>query len=315
MDFDLENPLGNFHDLPCDAVPSLFLLESDHIPPPNYCHSLKASDFDISVRRDVVSFISQLSCTFDPVLPYLAINYLDRFLANQGILQPKPWANKLLAISCFSLAAKMLKTEYSATDVQVLLNHGDGGAIFEAQTIQRMEGIVLGALQWRMRSITPFSFIPFFINLFRLRDPALRQVLKDRASEIILKSQREIKVLEFKPSTVAASALLYASHELFPFQYPCFLRAISDCSFVNKETVVHCYNVIQDITREEYESESALNINSTSDTPVNVLDEHFVSLESEKTNIMIQEQDFKRRKITTDYGNKRTVPFSHFHQC
>jgi len=33
--------------------------------------------------------------------------------------QPKPWANKLLAISCFSLAAKMLKAEYSATDVQV----------------------------------------------------------------------------------------------------------------------------------------------------------------------------------------------------
>ena len=33
--------------------------------------------------------------------------------------QPKPWANKLLAVSCFSLAAKMLKAEYSATDVQV----------------------------------------------------------------------------------------------------------------------------------------------------------------------------------------------------
>jgi len=60
MDFDLENPLGNFHDLPCDAVPSLFLIESDHIPPPNYCQSLKASDFDISVRRDVVSLISQV---------------------------------------------------------------------------------------------------------------------------------------------------------------------------------------------------------------------------------------------------------------
>ena len=33
--------------------------------------------------------------------------------------QPKPWANKLLAIACFSLAAKMLKVEYSPTDVQV----------------------------------------------------------------------------------------------------------------------------------------------------------------------------------------------------
>lgn len=82
-----------------------------------------------------------------------------------------------------------------------------------------------------------------------------------------------------------------------------------------QETVVQCYNVIHDITREEYES--VLNINSTSDTPVNVLDEHFLSLESEKTNgtnVVTQEQDFKRRK-TTDYGNNRTVPFSHFHQC
>lgn len=80
--------------------------------------------------------------------------------------------------------------------------------------------------------------------------------------------------------------------------------------------MVQCYNVIHDITREEYES--VLNINSTSDTPVNVLDEHFLSLESEKTNgtnvVVTQEQDFKRRK-TTDYGNNRTVPFSHFHQC
>lgn len=83
-----------------------------------------------------------------------------------------------------------------------------------------------------------------------------------------------------------------------------------------QETVVQCYNVIHDITREEYES--VLNINSTSDTPVNVLDEHFLSLESEKTNgtnvVVTQEQDFKRRK-TTDYGNNRRVPFSHFHQC
>lgn len=51
---------------------------------------------------------------------------------------------------------------------------------------------------------------------------------------VILLYFSEIKVLEFKPSVVAASALLYASHELFPFQYPCFLGAISDCSYVNK---------------------------------------------------------------------------------
>jgi cyclin D6 len=187
----------------------------------------------------------------------------------------------------------MLKTEYSATDVQGLLNHSDGGFIFETQTIKRMEALVLGALHWRMRSITPFSFIPYFTNLFRLDDITLK-VLKDRASEIILKSQKDIKVLEFKPSIVAASSLLYASHELFPFQYPGFMGTISDCSYVNKESVVQCYNVIQDIAKEEYES--MFNVNSSSGTPVNVLDENFLSLESEKTN-GTNVTSTKRRKI------------------
>ncbi|KAL1298975.1 hypothetical protein HN51_043284 [Arachis hypogaea] len=322
MEFELENPFDeNYHNLPFEAVSSLFHIESEHIPPSNYFHTLKATDFDISLRTHLISFISQLSCTFDPVLPYLATNYLDRYLANQPILQPKPWTNKLLAISCFSLAAKMLKIEYSPTDVQVLVNnHGDGGVIFEAQTIQRMEAIVLGTLQWRMRSITPFSFIPFFINLLGINDPSFNQVLKDRASQIILKSQTEIKVLEFKPSVIAASALLSASHELFPFQYPCFFRAISDSSYVNKESMLQCYNVIQEMGREEYES-SVLNVNSSSDTPVNVLDEHFLSLEeSEKTNIAptTHNKDLKRRSKFTAYGNNNNNNnhslHSH-HQC
>ncbi|CAK8536507.1 unnamed protein product [Lathyrus sativus] len=303
MEFNLENPLENFHDLPhSQCVSSLFLIESDHIPPPTYFQTLKSNHFHASLRTHFISFISQLSCTFDPFVTYLAINYLDRFLANQGIMQPKPWANKLVAVTCFSLAVKMLKTDYSATDVQGLLNHDEDGFIFETQTIKRMEALVLGALQWRMRSITPFSFIPYFTNLFNLDDNITLKVLKDRASEIIFKSQKDVKVLEFKPSIVAASSLLYASHELFPFQYPCFLGTISNSSYVNKESFMECYNLIQDISKEEYES--MFNANSSSGTPVNVLDENFLSLESEKTNgtnldptTMIQEKHFKRRKI------------------
>lgn len=53
-----------------------------------------------------------------------------------------------------------------------------------------MEALVLGALQWRMRSITPFSFIPYFTNLFSLDDNITLKVLKDRASQIIFKSQK-----------------------------------------------------------------------------------------------------------------------------
>lgn len=314
MEFDLENPLENLHS---DAISYLFLIESDHTPSQNHSHTLKVRDLDISVRRELISLISQLSCALDPVLSYLAINYLDRFLANQeGILQPKPWILRLIAVSCISLAVKMMRTEHSATDVQTLLNRSDGGIIFETQTIQRMEALILGALQWRMRSITPFSFVAFFIALMRLNDSPMGHVLKNRATEIIFKSQREIRFWEFKPSIIAASALLCASHELFPFQYPSLLKAISDSSYVNKESVEQCYKVIQDRAIEE-EYESALNGVSRSDTPVDVLDHHFLSSESEKTNgitladdhdspLRQQERDLKRRKITA-CGNNPTI--------
>ncbi|KAL9297645.1 hypothetical protein ACSQ67_023541 [Phaseolus vulgaris] len=307
MEFDLENPLENLHS---DAVSYLFLIESDHTPSQNHSHTHKPKDLDISIRGELVSLISQLSCILDPALSYLATNYLDRFLASQGISQPKPWILRLIAVSCISLAVKMMRTECS--DVQALLNQSDGGIMFETQTVRRMEALILGALQWRMRSITPFSFIPFFIALMGLKGSPMGTVLKNRASEIIFMSQGEIRLWEFKPSIIAASALLCASHELFPFQYPSFLKAIIDSSYVNKESVEQCYKVIQDIAIEE-EYESALNGVSRSDTPINVLDHHFLSSESEKSNGITvadsplrQERDLKRRKITP-CGNNPTI--------
>lgn len=132
--------------------------------------------------------------------------------------------------------------------------------MFDAQTIRRMELLILGALKWRMRSVTPFSFFNFFISLFSFKDPALIQALRSRATEIIFKAQNgtsgdifhvcdmshfitweisssfitAINTLEFNPSILAASALLSASHELFPLQFPCFRKAVSSCTHVNK---------------------------------------------------------------------------------
>jgi len=55
MEFDLENPLENLHS---DAVSYLFLIESDHTPSQNHSHP---RDLDISIRRELVSLISQVS--------------------------------------------------------------------------------------------------------------------------------------------------------------------------------------------------------------------------------------------------------------
>ncbi|XP_042518007.1 putative cyclin-D6-1 [Macadamia integrifolia] len=310
-DFDLENPLTSYQEHESDTIPALFGAESDHMPSEYYFEGIKTRDLDVSVRRKAIALIlqAQFSCRFDPFIPYLAVNYLDRFIPKQGMPHGKPWILKLVAISCLSLAVKMNKTNFSLTDFQ------RDGFIFDTHTIQRMEFLILGALKWRMRSITPFSFVHFFLSLFKLKDPPLRDALKTRAKEIIFKAQNEMKILEFKPSIIAASALLSASHELFPIQFPCFRKAISSCEYVNEEKLFDCCNAMQGIVKDGYES-----VLSSSETPVNVLDIHCFSSESDKTisiattTVTVRaERDLKRRKIS-DFCNEKTFQRSQIRQ-
>uniref|UniRef100_A0A5B7BHH4 Putative cyclin-D6-1 n=1 Tax=Davidia involucrata TaxID=16924 RepID=A0A5B7BHH4_DAVIN len=300
MELDLENPLPTFQDLHLDSVPSLFHIESDHMPSHTYSRTLQATDFHISsVRSQTIPLILHLSHNFDAFLSYLALNYLDRFLSTQPIMEGKPWVLRLLAVSCVSLALKMRQTEFSVTDIQQ-----DGGFIFDAQTIRRMEFLILGALKWRMRSITPFSFINFFISFFKFKDPPLGQALKARATEIIFKAQHDIKLLEFKPSIIAASALLSASHELFPLKFPCFTKAISNCSYVNKNNLFSCCNVMQEIAMEGYESVLAMvSLCSSS------------SSDSQETNTTTSlESGMKLRKIS-GFRDDNTLQLSQIQHC
>ncbi|OVA07972.1 Cyclin [Macleaya cordata] len=317
MEYDLENPLLGFQEDQSDTIPYLFASELDHMPCLNYVSSFETRDLDVSVRREGISLILQMqfSCNFDPSIQYLAVNYFDRFISRQEVPHEKPWMLRLLGISCVSLAAKMKRIDFSLTDFQ-----REEGFIYDTQTIQRMELLILGALKWRMRSITPFSFVNFFLSFFKLKDPPLRQALKARATEIIFKAQREIKLLEFKPSIIAASALLSASHELFPLQFPCFRTAISASTYVNKEKLLDCSNVMHTIVMDSYES--VLDTVSCSDTPVNVLDLHCSSSQSEKVTTTTSslgtvrsERDIKRRKISDFCCNEKSFQLSQIQQC
>lgn len=225
MEFDLENPLTVIHELESNSCPhKLFIIESDHMPSGGY--------FDAFVRQEAVTLILQ---------------------------QEESWILRLLAASCISLAGKMLKTDFSAS---MFHNQGgeEGRLIFDQQAVRRMETVILGALNWRMRSITPFCFFDFFIGSFHIRDPPLLRSLRDRASHIIFKSQREINFLEFKPSIIAASALLLATQELLPRQLPLVKRAFLGCAFVNEESLLSCFSLLQGIIgRDSHPSTLASN--------------------------------------------------------
>ncbi|KAI3718140.1 hypothetical protein L6452_18992 [Arctium lappa] len=289
MEFDLENPLSK------DLQHSLFTMESDHLPFSNSSDL----DSDHDLRQQIISFISSFSQKLHhPFVSYLAINYFHRFLASHSIPGEKPWILKLVAVSCVSLAFKMIGANSGLSDAQK-----DGELIFDFRMVERMECLILGALQWRMRSITPFAFLRFFVSLFKLKATSLHandadhhQVLKDRATEIIFKAQIESKLLYFKPSIVAASALLCASHELYPLQFPFFKNSISSCSYVNEDDFSQCYSVIQELVLDGYESMLSCK------TPINVLDLDYSS--SEDTNNKTAPSDeekrgLKRLKIST----------------
>ncbi|EOY28472.1 D6-type cyclin, putative isoform 7, partial [Theobroma cacao] len=258
--FDLEDPFTSLKEHQSDTISALFSSESDHMPSQNYLQCLKTSDFYVSFRQEAISLIlqAQYSCNLDPYTPYLAVNYMDRFISRQDIPQGNPWVLRLLVIACISLAAKMKEIHFSSSNFQ-----REEGFIFDAPAIQRMELLILDALNWRMRSVTPFSFICFFMSLFELKDPPLTQALKDRASNIIFQAH-EINLLEFKPSILAASALLLASHELFPLQFPSVETSILSCEYVNKDMVV---NQISESIVDTVSS-------SSTRTPLSVLDCH-----------------------------------------
>ncbi|KAL7128880.1 hypothetical protein ABFS83_13G023500 [Erythranthe nasuta] len=266
MEFDLENPFPPSKE----KIPSLFNIENDHMPSKTYIHSLvSASSSLLSIRREIFASILDFSRGFGPFSSYLAINYMDRFLSTHSIPEGKPWILKLVAISCISLALKMRKTEFSVSDLM------DGGFMFDSATVERMEMLILGALKWRMRSVNPFSFVDYFISFFKFKDKPSIQALKERATEILLKSQNDIKLLEFKPSIISASALLSSAYELFPMQLQSLRDEICRSTFVNKENLLHCYDLMQDVAMEGYES--VLAFESSSCTPANVLDLHCLS--------------------------------------
>ncbi|KAF6166140.1 hypothetical protein GIB67_023850 [Kingdonia uniflora] len=82
-------------------------------------------------------------------------------LEESHIKRGKVWIMQLFDVTCLSLVAKMEEIEVPlSVDLQV----EECKFIFEAKTIQIMELLVLSTLKWRMRAVTPFTFMDYFFR-------------------------------------------------------------------------------------------------------------------------------------------------------
>lgn len=209
----------------------------------DYLHKLKDQSFLLVARKQAVDWISKVHThfSFGPLCAYLSVNYLDRFLAVYELPKDKPWMIQLLAVTCLSLGGKMDETE-----MPLILDMQDAGGsrfVFEAKTIQRMELIVLSTLDWRMKSVTPFSFIDSFIAKINDKSQSQSQMssrsLILKSTQVILGLIRGIDFLEFQPSEIAAAVAIYVvgievekTHISAIFEY------------AKKERVIRCMELV-----------------------------------------------------------------------
>ncbi|KAG8073913.1 hypothetical protein GUJ93_ZPchr0006g42327 [Zizania palustris] len=139
---------------------------------------------------------------------YVAVTYLDRFLAHRRIDRDKEWALQLLSVACLSLAAKVEELHPPRLPEFRVDNYN-----FDSASILRMELYVLGTLKWQMITGTPFSYMSFLAAKFGDDE---HKVIVRSAIDCILASIKVMSSVQYQPSTIALAAILVARNKETP---------------------------------------------------------------------------------------------------
>eukprot|EP00250_Pteridium_aquilinum_P006421 c16356_g1_i2 orf=32-1462(-) len=206
-----------------DSLTVQLLLEKQlhYLPPKSYLCALKSTQMCAERCRAVRWLLKAHSVFhFSPLTAALAVNYFDRYLAQNitlvryEFLSWKEWMLELLSVACLSIAAKMEEIEVPALlDLQIDgLEHS-----FHGGTVQRMELAILNSLDWKLRSVTPFTFAEKAISHLDVGH-CMKNLLLERVAELLLGTLPELEFLGFQPSVIAVSSICCALEESVPVQ-------------------------------------------------------------------------------------------------
>ncbi|KAJ7953672.1 Cyclin-D1-1 [Quillaja saponaria] len=231
-----------------ESIASFIEDEHNFVPGFDYLSRFQSHSLESSAREESVAWILKVQAYygFQPLTAYLSVNYMDRFLYSRSLPQTNGWPLQLLSVACLSLAAKMEEPL-----VPPLLDLQVEGAryIFQPKTIRRMELLVLGVLDWRLRSVTPFSFLGFFACKLDSTGNFIGFLIS-RATEIILSNIQEASFLAHWPSCIAAAAILCAANEIPNSSLVGPEHAESWCDGLRKEKIMSCYQMMQEFVIE-----------------------------------------------------------------
>ncbi|XP_042455321.1 cyclin-D1-1-like [Zingiber officinale] len=246
------------------GLATLLAVEAGH-EPPGAAHFV-AGPLLAAARSDAVKWILKVNefYRFRAATAYLSVTYLDRFLSSHSIPAVEKggevWPMQLVSVACVSVAAKMEEVRVpSLLDLQIL----DPGYVFDPSTVRRMELLLMAAIGWRMRAVTPFDFLPHL---------SAAPCLLSRAAGLVLSSLRVVDFLSFRPSEIAVASALCAADDTADASAGCGGDSSSrSAEWASQEAVSRCRQLMDDYLLDTCPSASRSKPNppcSTSASPL-----------------------------------------------
>ncbi|KAI4315063.1 hypothetical protein L6164_027910 [Bauhinia variegata] len=221
--------------------------------------SLPLSSGDTSVRLKSVEWIfnAQEILGFQVHTAYLSVTYFDRFFSKRSINETQPWGVQLLSLGCLSLAAKMDEQK-----VPSLCDYPVTDYIFKSKTIQDMELLILSCLDWKMRAVTPFAYLHYFVKKFCGQSRS--EAIVCRAVEHVLAISKDVNLINHRPSIIASAAILATFDCTLTRQTMNHrISVIPSWGSLESEHVFSCYNLMQEIARRKIKNTPASDLLST----------------------------------------------------
>ncbi|GMH03181.1 hypothetical protein Nepgr_005020 [Nepenthes gracilis] len=257
--------------------------------------SSKLEDWTKNARLDAIDYIlsNRDVFRFQFETAYLSVTYFDRFLSKRSIDSGKSWAVQLLSVACLSLAAKLDECR-----VPALSEFRGGEYNFESKVIQKMELLVLNTLEWKMASVTPFAYLPYFINKFCNESPSRRII--SRITQHIFAIARDVNLMDHHPSAIAFAALLAAlDQRLTRKALELKINAIPSSRFRDIEDIFKCYNLMQ---RLELDKIKMPQLSISADlSPLNLI--RIDALQNPSAASSISSNERKRLAFRENYGS------------